>query len=106
MKSFSRCGALTDMEVRSLAESVAQLAAAIAGRPRPVITPESWLSAGELADLVGKSGSTVRRWIRNYGLPAKRIGGSYLIRYREFLAWAPDAESVRAEAARIMKRLD
>ena len=107
MKIPNKCGDSTDMEVRSLAESIGRLATAIAGRPRPVVTAKSWLSPGELADLVGKSGSTVRRWIRNHGLPAKQIGSGYLIRYRDFVSWAPegDGASVRVEAARILKKL-
>ena len=107
MKISRKHRTLADVDVRILAESVGRLAAAIAGRPRLVVTPESWLSPQELADLVGKSGSTVRRWIHDCGLPAKKVRNSYLVRYCDFTSWNPESDphALREEAKRILDKL-
>jgi len=98
-------------DVLRLAQSVAKLAGALAGSPRTNVTPETWLSTSELAKLVGKDQSTVRRWITEHGLRAKGLpGGSYSIRYADFVEWSPltgesSKETIRQEAKRVLERI-
>jgi len=63
------------------------------GNLRPVDS-DSWLSTSELAERVHKHPSTLRRWIKEHGLPAKQLPGTggYLIRYGDFMAWREDGD--------------
>ena len=47
------------------------------------VTPGEYLSAKEVASLVGVSLRTVRRWIAEGTLPAARVGGVVRIRRRD-----------------------
>jgi len=79
-----------DKEAISL---IRQALGLLSGQERSVV-PESWLSAPELANLIGKDPSTVRRWITERGLPGKEFpNGNYHVRYRDFLDWQPGSET-------------
>ncbi|UFI03819.1 helix-turn-helix domain-containing protein [Roseibium aggregatum] len=61
-------------------------------------------SAGEIADALGKTERTVRRWIADGSLPSVKIGGSRLVSVAEFNRllgvedWALPDLGQRAEA--------
>ena len=59
---------------------------------------EELLTVRQAADLYQVKEDTVRRWIREAGLPARRIGPRGLIRIprAELEAWAAEAAAARA----------
>ena len=81
------------------AKLIEQAQTLIAGKAHRPLGLDDWISVSELASRTSKNRSTVRRWITEGKLPAKRLPGTsgYLVRYGDFLEWnAEDEESRRA----------
>ena len=100
-----------DANVRELAQAVARLTQQFTGTPRPTLESHHWLSISELAALCGKTTKTVRRWVRDHGLPAKKLPGDrsgHLVRYGDFVSWRTgEGDEVGQEILNdVIRRLD
>ncbi len=56
-------------------------------RVRPK-APEGYMTTKQAAAFLGVSIKSIRRYIKNYGLPATKPGGVYLIRRQDLEHWA------------------
>jgi excisionase family DNA binding protein len=77
-----------------------ELAHCLPGSHQPAsgrVRPDRLLKLPEVAELVGMSEPTVRRWTDNgeHGFPAKVKVGNYAVRWREseILQWIADREA-------------
>lgn len=50
--------------------------------------PEGYMTVAKAAEFLGVSSKSIRRYIHNYGLPATKPGGLYLIRREDLERWA------------------
>ena len=50
-------------------------------------TPEEYLSTRDVANILGVTDASVRRYIRAYGLPAIRPAGRWIVPRADFEAW-------------------
>ncbi len=57
---------------------------------KPTPDPERLLDLTEAAQIVRKPVGTVRHYIHHRGLPAIKVGKSYLIKKNELLNWVDD----------------
>ncbi len=54
-------------------------AGGVTGGPEPAVDPNGYWAPRQVAEMLGKSGRTVRRWLASGELPSIRLGHSVLI---------------------------
>lgn len=78
-------GVVTRPEVQELLEKLNALirpegcTVAIQLTPRPATALQPLYSVSQVADMIGKSPSTVRAWCNDGELPARKMGGAWYI---------------------------
>lgn len=108
-RPWARCGVKGDPsppnDVRELADAVRRLVDAVTGEARPPVSVDDWMSTQELATRTGRHPETIRRWIADHGLPAKKTPSGWLVRYGDFLAWDSDgADDATAVIDAVLRR--